>query len=291
MPSFQSCYGIGLVAGFFCRRFFSPVLIFFIWWYWAYHGFADSPDGADYRYLQPLAMMTGTFIGYAVSATVNLKRLLFWKQFQLFGCWMLIAAIEFSLLIGALLIADYETTFSLPLNYFLTLILYVVVLVLFFFGTYKMTVWKTRVGGDFTTNDRAAIYFYILLGIFGVSSILLFLVVGWAAPAASQRWTWLGTVGLHVGLYSLLWRLVVSATIDAAESPNARATREFAERKGAEIIGHAFTTPAYVKVRQQHTSHLLPPPPPSAAGGAAADDDMEMLMIRQPPPPSKRDAV
>ena len=284
MVSFQSAYGIGLVCGFFCRRFFSPVLIFFIYWFWVYRSFTDDPDGIDYKFLLPLAMLSGTFIGYATSAMVNLKRLLFWKSFQLFGCWLLIAAVEFSLLIGSLLIADYESTFVLPLNYFLTLILYVVILLMFYFGTNKMTIWKTQIGTNFITNDRAALYFYILLGTFGISSILLFLIIGWSAPAASQRWAWLGTVGLHVLFYCLLWRLTVSATLAAAESSNARATRELTEQKGAELLGAVLSGGGGGK---KPPRSLLPRPPPSSSRGGGDDDDTAELIQ----PPSARELV
>ena len=229
--SYFAYYTASFLWGLFFRRFWMCVVVLgVVWHYWFYGLIVGSAlaDDLQFRYALPGTVVLGVFIGYQLSTRLNLRRLLFWTEFDKYGWWIPTALIEFAMFHSVLVVWETTGAFVPPFNYVVTFVIYLVMLPLWYFFTYGSTVWAhwdDSIGehGGFAYKDRAAVKFHAYFALYLLSSSLVFVVVEWANPRVWPFWIMLGVFAFHLVLLLLISSFIVN---DVAEAQYKRLRRE-----------------------------------------------------------------
>lgn len=233
--SYFSYYAASFMWGLFFRRFAVPTLLIVLVWHYMIYGLivgADRFKDAEFHYWLPLTAILGVMMGYIVAGLLNLRRVIFWKRFDLYGCWLPAVLLEFTMFHGVLAIWETTGTFVRPVNFIVTLIGFIVLIPLWYFLTSGFTVWAywDESNGKLSYADRAALKFHGVFALFQISACIIFTATESANSAIWPFWIMLGTFGFHI----LLWFMISLFII------NSNAT-----------VHHQ-----YKKIRDNVTSHL-----------------------------------
>lgn len=212
--SFYTYYTVGFLWALFLRRFASPTFaLLVVWHYWIY-GTIVGPErfsSGDFHFFLPLTALFGLSMGYMLASLVNLRRLIFWKEWDVYGWWLPLVLFEFILLHLVLALWESTGTVARPLSYLLTFLAYALLIPFFYFVTREFDVWAywNATKQELSTDDHAAARFHLYWAEFHLSATLIFLVFEWILPDAWPFWFALASVVFHILLYVMISLFVV----------------------------------------------------------------------------------
>lgn len=206
--------------GVFFRRFAVPTLLLVLVWHMWIYGLivgSELAGSAEFRYALPFTALIGVLMGYSLATLVNTRRLIFWKGFDTYGCWLPAVLIQFAVMHAVLFVWETTGTFVRPVNYIVTFLMYAALIPLWYFLTSGFSVW-----GYFDDNtqkisydDKAALKFYTYWGLFHLSSTLIFTVVQWSNASIWPFWIALGVFAFHL----VIWFMISLFIINSNSSP------------------------------------------------------------------------
>jgi hypothetical protein len=213
--SFYSYYIVGFMWGLFLRRWASPLFVLLvIWHYWIYGAIVGPEKFAlgEFQFFLPLTVLFGVTIGYLLSSLLNLRRLIFWKEWDAYGFWLPLVLVEFILFHLVLGLWESTGTVARPLSYLLTFLAYLLMIPFFYFVTREFMVWAywDPAKKQLSTEDNAAGRYHLFWSIFQLSATLIFLVFEWILPDVWPFWFALAATGFHVVLYVMINLFVIS---------------------------------------------------------------------------------
>jgi hypothetical protein len=209
--SYFTYYIVGFLWTYFLRRWASTMLVLmFFGHFWLYGGILneDLVKSNAFRYWLPLTAFGAGTIGYIIAEVVNIRRAIFMKNFDSFGCWIYAAVLQWLLLQATVLIWEFPGTFVKPVNYIVTFVFFLVQIVFWYFVTVwrePWSVWGYKHAGGISFDDSAGEKFYGLLALYTLSATILFVIFSWAAPSLDGQWPALIAFCFHTILTLLIY--------------------------------------------------------------------------------------
>lgn len=218
--SYHTYYLAAFMYGLFMRRWLLPVVLLVVVWHYMIYGLIVGPDrfkDPEFHYWLPITAMLGVTMGYLLSGLVNLRRLLFWKQFDLFGCWLIIALIEFTAFHGVFAIWETNGWAVRPSSYIVTFCAFCLGIPLAYFFTRGSTVWAfwDEERGKLSYADKAALKFHSYWAVYQLSGTLTFTVIEWANPDIWPFWIALGVFVFHIVMWFLISLFIINDSTSA----------------------------------------------------------------------------
>jgi len=281
--SYCTYYVVPMLWGLYLRRFAAPaVLLLVVWHFMIYEAGVGMVRAStlDFRIFMPLTAFFGLGMGYMLSNLLNLKRLLFLRQFDRYGGWLFMAVIQFVLMHAIRVVWEERGTFEPPSNYAVTILLEVLLIILWYFVGRGFTIWAYE---DPRTNklafdDKAALKFHLAWGGYQISADVIFAVFQWSSSTIWPFWAVLTTFIFHV----LMWFAIDLFYITDRGDVYYKAGRE----KATKVIEDAIPIQSALMdwsmgAEQQHQQHG------AAAAAAVRPGDMEMSLLIPPAAPPR----
>lgn len=219
--SYYTMYTASFLWGLFFRRFAVPVLVICLLWHQWIYGLivgSERASSSEFRYYLPLTVIFGVAMGYLLGSLVNTRRVIFWKRFDVYGCWLPLVLIEFVLLHSVFFIWETTGTFVRPVNYIITFLLFLTMIPLWYFFTAGFTVWAyyDESKKQLSFDDNAAFKFHAYWALYHLSSTLIFTVIQWSLPSVWPFWIVIGVFGFHLLIWFMISLFIVNTHTSGA---------------------------------------------------------------------------
>jgi hypothetical protein len=220
--SYHTYYLASFMYGLFMRRWAFPTVLLVLFWHYLIYGLIVGQDrfkDAEFHYWLPITSLLGITMGYLLSGLVNLRRVIFWKQFDLYGCWILVVLLEFTIFHGVFAIWETSGWVVRPASYLVTFAAFLVLIPLAYFFTSGSTVWAywDNEKNKLSFADRAAVKFHSYWALYQLSGTLIFTVVQWSSPSVWPFWIALGTFVFHIAMWFLISLFIINDNTSAQQ--------------------------------------------------------------------------
>jgi hypothetical protein len=247
--SYFSYYMVPFMWGLFFRRWAVPlVLIALVWHHTLYRAavYSRLPD-VNFDFWMPITAGMGVTMGYLLASLMNLRRLIFWKEFDKYGCWMPYVVLQQFIMLMVFFIWELTGLFVRPINFLITFLAFVVLIPLWYFMGSGSTVWAFWDAEKNSPSyaDKAAVKFHLVWGLFQLSGTLIFTVVEWSSPDVWPFWIAIGTFVFHIVLWFMLSLFIINKNSEAHEQYK-KMRRELSKHLGDKLpqaIGGMFSFP------------------------------------------------
>lgn len=210
--SYFTYYSASLLWGLYFRRFLFPFFCLLGVWHLFIYGFiinatstaAERFASAQYRWWLPLTIVMGVYSGFAMASARRLRRVVFSRNSDEYGCWIYLIVLNFIAMLAVLALWDTSGTIDPPLNYWLVFVFQLVIIVAAYFILRKMTLWastKTHASDPhvhyLSFEDYASETFRSTETVLVLTTTLIFAIFQGAFPGVWPFWLVLATFGFH----------------------------------------------------------------------------------------------